>query len=110
MRDSQLRSRPARSRNTPVTLCQCVFDCFSFTSGELLLILGQDTGAGETPAGGLRPGAQPGLVDGKGIPVSEDDGTFDDILQFSNVPWPVVAPEKIRGSFTYFADFLSGLL
>src|SRR5215472_933095 len=110
MRDSQPSSRPARSRNTPVTLCQCVFDGFSFTSGELLLILGQDTGAGETPAGGLRPRAQPSLVDDEGIPIREDYRTLNDILQFSDVPRPVVGSEKVRGLFTYSADSLSRLL
>src|SRR5215469_4694749 len=110
MRDSQPSSRPARSRNTPVTLCQCVFDCFSFTSGELLLILGQETGARETPPNGLFPWAQPSLIDDEGIPIREDYRTLDDILQFSDVPRPVVASEKIRRSFTYFADSLSRLL
>src|SRR5262252_7929689 len=110
MRNSQPRSRPARSRNPPVTLCQCVFDCFSFTSGKLLLILGQDTGAGQTPPSGLLPWAQPSLVDDEGIPIREDYRTLNDILQFSDVPRPVVASEKVRGLFTYFADSLSRLL
>src|SRR5215469_15698520 len=110
MRDSQLCSRPVRPRNPPVTFCQCVFDCFSFTRGELLLIVGEDTGAGEAPRGVLFLWAQPGFVNDKSIPVREDYGTLDDILQFSNVPWPIVASEKIRGTFTYFADFLSRLL
>src|SRR5215471_21068906 len=103
MRDSQLRSRPVRPRNSPLTLCQCVFDCFSFTSGELLLILGEDPGAGQTPPSDLLPWAQPSLIDDEGIPIREDYRTLDDILQFSDVPRPVVASEKIRRSFTYFA-------
>ena len=33
---------------------------------------------------------KPGLIDPKGIPGAEDYGSLDDILQLTNIAWPMI--------------------
>src|SRR6185503_4138018 len=57
---------------------------------------------------GLRVVNEPRLVNGERIAVAQDYGPLDDVLEFPNVPWPVVPPEERQGGPADLPDALAG--
>src|SRR5258708_6140453 len=106
--DFQDCRRTTRARNATLAFYQCGFDCFSFAVGKIPLVVGENAGTRNAPRGLVRLWTQPCLIDGKRFAFAQDHGTLDHVLQFADVPWPIVGLENVEGLLLDMADCLSG--
>src|SRR5216683_2170577 len=106
--NSQDCSRTTRARNATLAFCQCGFDCFSFAVGKIPLVVGENAGARNAPRDLVRLWTQPCLIDGERFAIAQDHSTLDHVLQFADVPWPIVGLENVEGLLLDMADCLSG--
>jgi len=105
--NSQLCGRPRRARNSTTTRLQCRFNDFSFTIGEFPFIFGENARARKHAVACLiRLPSQPRLVNRERFLLAENYSTFNNILQFTDIPWPVVCLKQIECLPLYAADFL----
>src|SRR2546428_9025122 len=52
---------------------------------------------------------EPRLVNGERVAVAQDHGPLDDVLEFPNIPWPVVRLEERQRGPADLPDALAGL-
>src|SRR6266850_4863955 len=57
---------------------------------------------------GVGVACEPRLVNGERVAVAQDHGPLDDILEFPNVPWPVVRLEERQRGPADLPDALAG--
>ena len=111
MGDSQLYSRATRARNATLAFGQCGLDGLSFILGKCFLFLPEDASARDRPSGhSVRLALQPRLVNGESLPVAQDYGTLNYILQFANIPRPIVGLKEIQGPLVDLCDLLPSSL
>jgi len=87
-----------------VALPQCGFDNFLFLPG-------QDTIQRTRSLAGIRDfPPKPGFVDRKSSVLAQDDGSLNHVLQFTNVPRPVIRLQQCDALFVDRSEFLSSFL
>ncbi len=107
-RNSQLGGRARRASDPTSTLGQCCLDQFLL----LILVQPQQSCSGQAlrTRSTQRLGHQPGLVYRKGLTVTQDQAALNQVLQLSNVAWPLVSLKQFQCLLIYFLDLLPGLL
>src|SRR5712691_3506007 len=78
-----------------------------FDEGAFVLGACRHQGPGRPGRQGGCP-LQPAFLDGKGVACTQDDGALDDVLQFTDVPGPVVGLKQCQGLLADGPDLLPG--
>ena len=102
-RQAQLGRRAGWAGHPAAALGQRGFDQGAFVLGTC-----RHQGHGRPGPRGRFP-LQPALLDGKGVARTQDDGALNDVLQFADVPGPVVGLKQVQGLLVDGPDLFPGL-
>src|SRR5712691_10437528 len=99
-RQAQLGRRAGGAGHAAAARGQGGFDEFAFVLGAC-----RHQGHGRPGPQGRVP-LQPALLDGKDVALTQDDGALNDVLQFTDVPGPVVGLKEFQGPLVDGSDLL----